>query len=318
MNWKCRYNFGINTISLLLFFAVIFTLPVCVIAETWSSGFRNYAGNDLWNNPANWSASVPNNQGKAVIYETYTSQGGRYCLIDGTVSNAVCEWLVVGFQNGESQAADWDEFYEDTIIPHLMITGGYLNVYTPASPVDQQGKLYIGKGDSSNGNSLTAGPGILTKTDGVVDCRDIYIGYGSKGMMEMTGGVVNCSRYISLGSQSYGELGPGGVLYLFDGVINIYSDWTVNISDTSQIVVGQGKIYFYNVNSSSAAEDIVAKISDYIDSGKIVGNNGIEVLVYYDSSLSRVVLESISADFNFDNRIDFVDFAIMASEWLSN
>lgn len=297
--------------------AVIALTPGFISAETGSSRFGNYDGDDAWNNPANWDAGVPDHQCGAVIYETHTDSGGRYCRISEAMPDGVCAWLAIGSQNDSIPASDWDEFYDDPAVPHVRVTGGRLNIYAPETPLGEEGKLYIGKGADGGDPLFVAGPGIMTVTGGDIDCRDLYIGGANRGLMKITGGTVRCRRYISMGFQSDGTPGPGGAVFLLGGTLHVDGDQGIDISETGRLFIGHGTMYFNAQGDPGRAKEIVVKLSGYIASKRIAGYYGNEVLVYHDPGLGRVVLRSGSADFNFDGIVNLEDLAIMASEWIN-
>jgi hypothetical protein len=188
------------------------------------------AGDHLWSNPANWTLGVPTASDWAKI--SNASSIHQHATITGGF-NAVALKTHVGYTGGGT----------------LTVDGGTLTNANNASGVD--GDLLLGK----NGGS-----GTLNMISGTINCRDLEVGGGNPGIINMTGGVINIARYFDIPETS----GSAAEVHLDGGTIVVNGNLTMDATGSMDI---SGGMLIIN-------GDVTSTINGYITSGWITAYDG--------------------------------------------
>jgi len=240
-----------------------------------------------WGDPANWSDGIPGSADTAAF------------IVPGAA-----DYHVVGTQ------PDFDKLLHGDNGP-----GGLIRVQNTGSLTATgtiSGWSVIGYNDTAH---------MIVETGGTMTFGGhSWIGFnaGSNGVVDINGGTVIVEGMIGLGwngGDGYVNVNDGGLLALS----NIHGDGSSSIQNGSLLdITGTGMV--------TIPGDFEAVIAAYAANGLILGN-GIPGAVITDlttnpgyttvTAVVPVCVDPPTMDTNDDCRIDLIDFAVFASEWLT-
>jgi hypothetical protein len=236
-----------------------------------------------WNVASNWSGGEVPDDLKAV----FNKGGQAECVVSDYQSAA----MMIAGDNGDPDAG--------TI---RIINGGSLTT-----------------GLSSAGDRVWSGIGYNRKTRMIVETGGIYntadhlwVGFssGGEGVLEINGGIVNVEGMFGLGWS-----GGNGCAYINSGTLNLTGfSADQSISGNSCIDIKKGTVVIQGDHSSA--------VNNYVAASKITGYAGTGKLIY-DYNITNTGKTTIKAvagvggDINKDGRVDVSDMDIFSAQWLA-
>jgi T5SS/PEP-CTERM-associated repeat protein len=257
----------------------------------------NTAPNGLWTTNNNWFG-VPTASDWAVLRETNRPEKSKTaCLIDSSVNAEALQFQIGWNQNGiKSQPVT------------LNMTGGTLTLGAGSS----YGDFYIGYDIDAIGDFNMSGGTVSSN-------RDVYVGRQGNGMLTITGGTINIARALYVGA-----FDGTGQLNLDGGVINVGYWWlamTAPIGGTEsngRIDITKGVMTIVEHDPYDPYDNAGLRIQEYVGYGWITAYGG-EGTIVTDYDVTNPGLTTVRAappgDLNLDCKVNFIDFATLASTW---
>ena len=258
-----------------------------------------------WDTAANWSQGVvptmtPDVNGNVNI--TPSGTGSNACVLDGTMSQAVCQWLHI---NGELK----------------VVAGGRMG-----EPIWGPGETFLGEnGDAvitidGNNSHLRSEAWHLGATGTTTTIDTNYPG-------TCTVNVTNGGMMTMVWWGNW--IGPKSTINLINGTLRELGDWGLLIAKGGKIIMsGKNALIQFQETQVYDANEQFKLLTALVAAGKIVSNSPRCTLVVADRNHDLAGWATVrvtgcpcttfaAGDFNLDCYVDFRVFAGFAGSWLS-